>query len=121
MGRGGRGSDLQVPLAHGGRVDEQLGEVEVVGERDPPLLQLLLPVGQQQIPELLVEGARVGQERRGQQHVAWKTGTGRMFTIFSVGNDNLKMYPFTDSQIRAQKCNMERIPFHHCILGLLPH
>jgi len=73
-------SDLEVPLAHGGRVYQQLGQVEVVGEGNAPLPQLPLPVGQQKVPELLVEGAGVGQERCGQENVAWtckKTCTSR--------------------------------------------
>lgn len=39
-------TDLKVPLAYSGRVDKQLGQIQVVSERDATLLQLLLPITQ---------------------------------------------------------------------------
>lgn len=39
-------TDLKVPLAYSGRVNKQLGQVQVVSERDATQLQLLLPITQ---------------------------------------------------------------------------
>ena len=50
-------------------VSEHVDEVEVGGEGDLPVLELLHPVPVEQPAVLLVEGSGVGQEGRGQQHV----------------------------------------------------
>ena len=43
-------------------VDQHINGVEVKGEGDLSILQLLKPVLEQYAPEILVEGARVGEE-----------------------------------------------------------
>ena len=56
------GQALKVPLANRGRVSQHIEEVQLLGERDFPVRQLLFPCIQQLCSEVLVEGAAVGEK-----------------------------------------------------------
>lgn len=64
-------TDLQVPFTDSGCINEQLGQIEVFAKWYSTVLQLPLPVAQQEITKLLVEGARVREECCGQKNIAW--------------------------------------------------